>query len=123
MSKDTAISLGMHWNPDICINMQSAQGHVERKLGLTQDISFIFGAVIMLLQIHVLNKPLYKILLGRPFDVLTRSNIQNERDGSQTITLTDPGSDITVVLPTYPRGQPPKSTVEESAEAFQFSMI
>ncbi|KIM34666.1 hypothetical protein M413DRAFT_34609, partial [Hebeloma cylindrosporum] len=81
MSKEAAISLGMHWNPDICINMQSAQGHVERTLGLAQDVPFTFGAVVVLLQIHVLNKPSYKILLGRPFDALTRSNIQNERDG------------------------------------------
>ena len=29
MSKEAAISLKMSWNPDISINMQSAQGHVE----------------------------------------------------------------------------------------------
>jgi len=32
MSKEAAISLKISWNPDISINMQSAQGHVEPNL-------------------------------------------------------------------------------------------
>jgi hypothetical protein len=123
MSKETAISLKMSWNPDICINMQSVQGHVEKTLGLATDVPFTFGDLTVMLQIHVINKPSYKILLGCPFDALTRSNVQNERDGSQMITITDPSSDVRVVLPTYPRGQMPKGIVGESTEAFQYSMI
>ena len=64
MSKETAISLKMAWNPDICINMQSAQGHVEKTLGLATDVPFTFGDLTVMLQIHVINKPSYKILLG-----------------------------------------------------------
>jgi len=40
MSKDAAISLKMSWDPDISINMQSAQGHVEPTLGLATDVPF-----------------------------------------------------------------------------------
>ena len=38
MSKEAAISLKMSWNPDISINMQSAQGHVEPMLSLATDV-------------------------------------------------------------------------------------
>ena len=64
MSKEAAISLKMSWNPDISINMQSAQGHVEPMLGLAMDVPFTFGDLTVLLQVHIINKPSYKILLG-----------------------------------------------------------
>ena len=81
MSKEAAVSLKMSWNPDICINMQSAQGHVKKTLGLVTDVPFAFRDLTVLLQIHIINTPSYKILLGWPFDALTKSNVQNERDG------------------------------------------
>jgi hypothetical protein len=57
--------------------------------------------------------------LGRPFDALTRSTIQNEKDGSQMVTITDPASDHRIVLPTYPRNQGPSRAVKEDSESFQ----
>ena len=104
MSKEAAVSLKMSWNSDICINMQSAQGYVEKMLGLATDIPFAFRDLTVLLQIHIINTPSYKILLGWPFDALTRSNVQNERDSLQMIMITDLSSDMRIVLPTYPRG-------------------
>lgn len=122
MAKDIAVSLRMAWDPDICINLQSAQGHIEKTLGLATDVPLTFGRLTVLLQIHIINNPSYKLLLGRPFDALTRSIIQNERDGSQLITITDPASDIRIQMPTFPRGKPPKIEAEESG-SFQNSMI
>ena len=119
MSKDAAISLKMSWDPDISINMQSAQGHVEPTLGLATDVPFTFGDLTVMLQVHIINKPSYKILLGRPFDALTRSTIQNEKDGLQMVTITDPASDHRIVLPTYPRNQGPSRAVKEDSESFQ----
>ena len=119
MSKDAAISLKMSWDPDISINMQSAQGHVEPTLGLATDVPFTFGDLTVMLQVHIINKPSYKILLGWPFDALTRSTIQNEKDGSQMVTITDPASDHRIVLPTYPRNQGPSRAVKEDSESFQ----
>src|SRR6266446_7624463 len=119
MSKDAAISLKMSWDPDISINMQSAQGHVEPTLGLATDVPFMFGDLTVMLQVHIINKPSYKILLGWPFDALTRSTIQNEKDGSQMVTITDPASDHRIVLPTYPRNQGTSRAVKEDSESFQ----
>ena len=118
MARDIAVEFGLTWNPDIVINMESAQGHIEPTLGLARDVPFQFGDLTILLQIHIINKPAYKILLGRPFDPLTESEVKNKRDGAQTITLHDPASQNKVVLPTYPRGQPPKSQKTQTSASF-----
>ena len=118
MSRDTAILLGLTWNPAITINMQSAQGHIEKTLGLSKNVPFQFGEIMILLQVHIINNPAYKILLGRPFDALTESEVKNERNGAQTITLTDPTSQTKVVLPTYPRGNMPKDSKSTTNSAF-----
>ena len=118
MSRDTAILLGLTWNPAITINMQSAQGHIEKTLGLSKNVPFQFGEITILLQVHIINNLAYKILLGRPFDALTESEVKNERNGAQTITLTDPTSQTRVVLPTYPRGSVPKDSKSNTNSAF-----
>lgn len=104
MSQVTAIELGIGWDPDICIYMQSANGQVEKSLGLSKNVSFLFGEVTVYLQVHVIKQPAYKVLLGRPFEVLTGSTIQNSTDGSQLITLTDPNTQKRHVVPTFERG-------------------
>ena len=58
----------------------------------------------MYLQVHVIRDPAYKVLLGRPFDILTASNVQNQQDGGQIITLTDPVTKKCCMLPTFERG-------------------
>jgi len=118
MSKDAAVELGLTWNPGITINLQSAQGHIEKTLGLSRNVPFQFGEITILLQIHIINKPAYSILLGRPFGALTESEVKNERNGAQTLTLTDPVTKTKVVLPTYPRGNPPKGTKSSTNSAF-----
>lgn len=104
MSQAIAIELGLGWDPSICIYMQSANGQVEKSVGLSKNVPFLFGEVTLYLQVHVIRKPAYKVLLGRPFDVLAGSNVQNGTDGSQLITLTDPNTQKKWVIPTFPRG-------------------
>jgi hypothetical protein len=123
MSREAAVALGLTWNPDITINMQSAQGHVEKTLGLAKNVPFQFSGITVLLQVHIINKPAYKILLGRPFDALTESVIRNEGDGMQIVTITDPATQQRVVIPTYPRGLPPKAATPNSVASFRSSMI
>jgi hypothetical protein len=56
------------------------------------------------LQVHVIDQPAYQVLLGRPFDILTESIVQNRKDGSQSITIRDPNQQRRITLPTYTRG-------------------
>ena len=101
MAKSIAMTLGINWRPDITINMEDAHGHVERTLGLARNVTFDFGGLKFLLQLHIIENPPYKILLGRPFEIVSASNIKNGTSGDQTITLTDPRNGNQLVLPTY----------------------
>ncbi|KAF7323991.1 RT-RNaseH-2 domain-containing protein [Mycena kentingensis (nom. inval.)] len=106
MAQEIAEKLGLAWDPDICIHMQSANAQVEKSLGLAKNVPFRFGDIILYLQVHIIRQPAYKVLLGRPFDTLTRSNVENRADGSQLLTLTDPNSGKRCTVPTFERGVP-----------------
>jgi len=107
MDIEIAKNLAVSWDPDIKIQMQSTNKTVEETLGLAKNVPFIFGDITVYLQVHILTDPAYKVLLGRPFDVLTESVIHNHRDGGQTVIVTNPNTRRRCVLPTYERGRPP----------------
>jgi hypothetical protein len=109
MSRITAMECQITWDPDITINMQSANGQISRTCGLARNVAFSFGEVTVYLQVHVVDNPPYKILLGRPFDVLTESRIVNSAEGNQMIVITDPNTKHRATLPTYAKGQLPKA--------------
>lgn len=73
MSRETAIDCKIMWDPDVTINMQSANGQISRTCGQAKNVLFAFSEVTVYLQVHVVDNPPYEILLGRPFDVLTES--------------------------------------------------
>ena len=88
--------------------MQSANRSLEQTLGLAKNVPFVFGTITVYLQVHIMEEPAYKILLGRPFDVVTESLIKNEKDGTQSLTLTDPNTGERCVMNTHERGKPPE---------------
>ena len=101
------MSLGSTLNPKNTVLMQSANGTVDRSLGIVQDLSFHFGSLELKLQVHVIDEPAYDILLGCPFDVLTESTVRNYKNEDQTITITDPNDPSRVAtMQTRPRGPP-----------------
>ncbi|KAG5347717.1 hypothetical protein C0989_011514, partial [Termitomyces sp. Mn162] len=71
MSAEIASDIGLSYNPNIVLNMQSANGTMDQLLGLAHNIPCTIGDITIYLQIHVLWSPTYDILLGRSFDVLT----------------------------------------------------
>ncbi len=108
MSRKAAEQLGLTWDPTICINMESTSNHLEKTLGLARNVKFTLGGIDGFLQGHILNNPPYCILLGRPFDAFTSSEIKMELDGSSRVVLTDPNIKKMVVVPTYKRGEGPE---------------
>ncbi|KXN92376.1 hypothetical protein AN958_08095 [Leucoagaricus sp. SymC.cos] len=108
MSREVAMSAHISWDPDAAVLMQSASGHTEKTCGLAKDVLFYLGGIVVYLQVHILPNPPYQVLLGRPFDVLMQSQVQNTTDGSQTLILTDPNTGKRAVVPTYPKGQAPR---------------
>jgi hypothetical protein len=97
--------------------MQSANGQLEKSMGLAQNVPFRWGDLKIYLQVHVIRNPAYKILLGRPFDVLTKSRTEHA-DGSQLLTLTDPNTGRAWTVPTYDRARA-ESTKERAPEVVQ----
>jgi hypothetical protein len=124
MSEGAAVELGIGWNPDIQIHMQSANGQLEKSCSLAQNIPFRMGDLTVYLQVHVIKDVAYRILLGRPFDLITESEIKNKSDGTQMITVTCPNTQRRAVLPTFPRGRAPKvanrpTGTEEQSKVFR----
>lgn len=124
MDLEEAKQLCLVWDPDITINMQSANKGIEKTEGLARNVPFLFKDITLYLQVHVIKDVAYKVLLGRPFDVLTTSTIQNNSDGGQLITITDPNTGRRNTLPTSERGKPPVIAKSPHSEGvFQRSMI
>jgi hypothetical protein len=114
MSLEQAGESKLSWDPDVQIYMQSANGSLEKSVGMARNVPFIFGNITVYLQVHIIRGPAYKVLLGRPFEVLTESWVKSSGDGSQTITLKDPNTGKRCTMNTYPRHRKPlpKATVE-----------
>jgi hypothetical protein len=100
MSESTCHSLALPYDPEIRLNMESANGTYDWSLGLARNVPFLVGTITLYLQVHVIRSPSYDILLGRPFNVLTES-FANE---DQTITITDPNTQKRCTIPTFARG-------------------
>ncbi|KAG5332830.1 hypothetical protein C0989_006465 [Termitomyces sp. Mn162] len=69
MSAEIASDIGLSYNPNIVLNMQSANGTLDQLLGLARNVPCTIGDITVYLQIHILWSPAYDILLGCPFDV------------------------------------------------------
>jgi hypothetical protein len=104
MSLSAAKQLGVVWDPSIRIFMESANKTMEESVGLAKNVQFRWGTLTVYLQVHIIKNPAYQVLLGRPFDLLTKSQIDNSGDGSQIVTITDPNSGEKCAIPTLDRG-------------------
>jgi len=118
MSRETAVQSGLNWDPNIRINMESASNHVEKTLGLARNVRFAVGGLNLFLQVHILDNPPYRVLLGCPFETLTSAIIKTKIDGSSEIVLTNPNSKEVAVVPTYKRGVGPDDLQKQRYQAF-----
>jgi len=107
MTKSVSIALGVSWDTDITVQMESANKTLSKTLGLAKNVPFLFGTITAYLQVHVVENAAYKVLLGRPFDIITESLVKNAKDGSQSVTLTDPNTGERCVMHTHERGKVP----------------
>ena len=90
MVRNVAENLEVNWDPDITIEMESANQSVEKTLGLAKNVPFTCRGITVYLQVHIMSSPAYKVLLGWPFDIITESLVKNKKDSGQTLMLTDP---------------------------------
>ncbi|KAL7277220.1 hypothetical protein ACG7TL_009070 [Trametes sanguinea] len=92
MSENVCHALALAYDPSIRLNMQSANGEVDKSLGLVRNVPFAVADIVLYLQIHVIRNAAYDMLLGRPFDVLTKSVVKNYENEEQTITICCPNT-------------------------------
>ena len=118
MSKKVATQLGLIWDPSITIDMESASKHVERTLGVARNVCFSVGGLKFFLQVHILEDPPYRILLGRPFEILAKTVTQTNADGSSEVVVTDPNTKRIAVIPTYRRGESPEALQKTKIQDF-----
>ena len=59
------------------------------------------------MQVHVINNPAYEVLLGHPFDVLTKTILETLPDSGMLIMVTDPNTGKRSTSPTFERGKGP----------------
>jgi len=64
MSEDICHMLGLVYDPEVVLNMQSANSEVDKSLSLMWNIPFCVGEVTIYLQVHVIQSLAYDILLG-----------------------------------------------------------
>ncbi|KIY47989.1 hypothetical protein FISHEDRAFT_74095 [Fistulina hepatica ATCC 64428] len=105
MSKNCASNLGIAWNPDECVNLQSANGVEDKTLGLARDVLFQFYDMTIYLQCHIVDTPAYDVLLGCPFYELTTAVTCSFMSGEESLTLKDPNNGRRLTFPTFRRGQ------------------
>ena len=113
MSEDVCHELGLAYDPQICLPMQSTNGGIGETLGLAWNVPCDLGSIILYMQFHIVRDPAYDILLRRPFDVLTESVIRNYCNEAQTITIRDPNSTRTATIPSIARSNRRHKPVRE----------
>jgi hypothetical protein len=119
MSREVATTLQVTWDPDIIVHMESANKSLEKTLGLAKNVPFVFGPITVYLQVHVIEKVAYRVLLGRPFDTITESEVKNSKDGSQSLTLMDLNTGERCVMHTHERGKLPTVLRRAVTQDFQ----
>jgi hypothetical protein len=114
MSLDSAKQSGLVWDPGLRIFMESANKTMEESVGMARNVPFRWGTLTVYLQVHIIKNPAYKVLLGRPFDLLTRSCVENSGDGGQVVTITDPNTGKKCAIPTFDRGAAKRKAEEDN---------
>ena len=109
MSEAACHALALIYDPRIKLRMQSANGEVDETLGLARNIPMLVGVITLYVQIHIVRNPAYDVLLGRPFDIVSQSIVRNYSNEDQTITIHDPNTGETAMVPTFARGTHPRT--------------
>ena len=109
MAEEACHSLGLIYNLEVKLSMQSANSEIDETLGLARNVPIQIGEIMLYLQFHIVRNPTYDILLGRPFDVLVESIVCNFENESQTVTIHDPNTGKTATVPTFTRGTHPRT--------------
>ena len=92
--------LGLPIRSDHVMTMSNTNTSTESTLGIVENLCLDFSAGEFCLQLQVLPRANFDLLLGQPFHCLLSASTEDFPDGSQTITLCDPNLGKVYKLPT-----------------------
>ena len=104
MSEVACHVLALIYDLRIHLHMQLANREVDETLGLTHNVPILIGDITLYIQFHIVRNPAYDVLLGRPFDILVESIVQNYSNEDQTIMIHNLNSGRIATVPTFPCG-------------------
>ncbi|KAJ3555802.1 hypothetical protein NP233_g12120 [Leucocoprinus birnbaumii] len=103
ISRDVWERLGSPVHSRDAIVLESANSTTEHTLGLIRDLPARIGPCTFYLQVQVVERAPYDMLLGRPFLTLAQACAHHFTDGHSHLTLTDPNTRESITVPTKPR--------------------
>ena len=100
MPKQVWEDLGLPVWSDHVMTMSNTNTSTESTLNVVENLHLDFSASEICLQVQVVPRANFDLLLGQPFHCLLSASTEDFLDGSQTITLCDPNSGQAYKLPT-----------------------
>jgi hypothetical protein len=106
ISKDVWNTLKMvPFDPRYHIHMQSANGVVDRTIGLCANVPLTVSNVTFWVQFQIVKTDAFSVLLGQPFMKLSNMVVNHGRTGERTtVTIEDPNMGAILHLPCFDRG-------------------
>ncbi|EJU00357.1 hypothetical protein DACRYDRAFT_54398 [Dacryopinax primogenitus] len=92
--------LKVPYYPDSVINMESANDRASSTLGCVHNLCVTIGPISLFLQVHIVCKSPFNLLLGQPFLTLLKCQSLDLLNGDQQLMLTCPNTTITIIIPT-----------------------
>ncbi|KIJ11778.1 hypothetical protein PAXINDRAFT_61717, partial [Paxillus involutus ATCC 200175] len=93
-------TLGLVACPEYLMHMQSFNESSDSTIGVIENLGLDLGVGELYLQVQVIPKAPFHILLGRPFHCLMRATTEDFPDGKQLLTLRDPNTGKRYKIPT-----------------------
>ena len=84
------------------MTMSSANTTTDSTLGVLENLTLDFGLGEICLQVQIIARANFDLLLGRPFHCLMSATTNDFLDGDQTLTLRDLNTGKEYKLPTHP---------------------
>jgi len=102
--KDLWQELGLHANPSLIMDMESANAQSSMTLGEIQDVALTFGTITVYIQFQIMMRAPFRLLIGRPFFSLTKSTYDNIENHGTILTIRDPNDHSkSLAIPTMAR--------------------
>ncbi|KIJ09422.1 hypothetical protein PAXINDRAFT_87447, partial [Paxillus involutus ATCC 200175] len=93
-------TLGLVARPEYLMHMQSVNESSDSTIGVIENLGLDLGVGELYLQVQVIPKAPFHILLDRPFHCLMSATTEDFPDGKQLLTLRDPNTGKRYKIPT-----------------------